>query len=498
MHSLALCSLPTFCHVCLQALTKRPESRPSAAQLFQHRWVQRHYQQLLAAQAQAQPAAATMSAAAAAAAVAAAAGLLHTPELRRTVSQPPSPSKSMPGGTAGGGAGNAVLTPAAAAAVLAPFLPLSQAKMAHKVRWRGSEHVVVVVSCCKPLPQSRCGVSALPSRALPLSGLLRWLDGAWLALQVRLLSAGRPPSSGKPARLRRRVSDPLARVLLQPPPAGAGAAELAVAAAAAAGVPPTTPPPAAAAPPACASDGAGSVAPAADVGDDAASGAAAPDCFEQPGTPGLKTTPLPRQRPVVQPRAPLGRTPFLLPLVSPGSSGTAVGTSAPADLQPVAAGVRGKTAAGRSRFAAAAENDEGAASAAAAMRASTETMLSSPGAALVGRASSLTSLCSRDGGSSSNLQVQERGASFTSAFGGSSGGNLPLQARASSFTSYGGGGSSGSLQLAARASSLTSFGGRSSGNLSSPGSKQLPGKPPAGEAGQQAGTAAELLQRLQL
>lgn len=73
MHSLALCSLPTFCHVCLQALTKRPESRPSAAQLFQHRWVQQHYQQLLAAQAQAQPAAATTSAAAAAAIAAAAA-----------------------------------------------------------------------------------------------------------------------------------------------------------------------------------------------------------------------------------------------------------------------------------------------------------------------------------------------------------------------------------------------------------------------------------------
>lgn len=107
-----------------QALTKRPDSRPSAAQLFQHPWVRGHYQQLAAEQ---QHLAQHRSAPALAAV--AAGGLAQTPELRRTVSQPPSPSKSMP--EAAGARGGA--TPAAVASALAPFLPLSQAKMAHKV-----------------------------------------------------------------------------------------------------------------------------------------------------------------------------------------------------------------------------------------------------------------------------------------------------------------------------------------------------------------------------
>jgi len=117
------CCLASLPRPCLpQALTKRAESRPSAAQLFQHPWVQSHYRQLLAEQAHPMAATAAMAAAA-----------THTPELRRTISQPPSPSKSMPGDAAGlpaSGAG----TPTAVAAALAPFLPLSQAKMAHKVR----------------------------------------------------------------------------------------------------------------------------------------------------------------------------------------------------------------------------------------------------------------------------------------------------------------------------------------------------------------------------
>ncbi len=110
----------------LQALTKRPESRPSAAQLFQHPWAQAHVRQLAVEQRQS----------AAAALVAAAGAAMGTPELRRTVSQPPSPSKSMPGalppGLAQGGEG--ARTPAAVASALAPFLPPSQAKQAHKVR----------------------------------------------------------------------------------------------------------------------------------------------------------------------------------------------------------------------------------------------------------------------------------------------------------------------------------------------------------------------------
>lgn len=124
----------------LQALTKRPESRPSAAQLFQHPWVQYCYQELQ--QELAQPASARLAAAPAsrmagppaAATAAPPASELLTPELRRTASQPPSPSKSLPDGVAaarGGTAGGA--TPSAVAAALAPFLPLSQAKMAHKV-----------------------------------------------------------------------------------------------------------------------------------------------------------------------------------------------------------------------------------------------------------------------------------------------------------------------------------------------------------------------------
>lgn len=112
-----------------QALTKRPEGRPSAAQLFQHPWVRAAYQQLAAEQV-----AQHSAAAAPGSSVMAAAAAAFTPELRRTVSQPPSPSKSMPGERAeraGGEEGAA--TPAAAASALAPFLPLSQAKMAHKV-----------------------------------------------------------------------------------------------------------------------------------------------------------------------------------------------------------------------------------------------------------------------------------------------------------------------------------------------------------------------------
>ncbi len=63
-----------------------------------------------------------------------AAAELLTPELRRTASQPPSPSKSLPDGMAAArGSGAACATPSAVAAALAPFLPLSQAKIAHKV-----------------------------------------------------------------------------------------------------------------------------------------------------------------------------------------------------------------------------------------------------------------------------------------------------------------------------------------------------------------------------
>lgn len=125
----------------MQALTKRPESRPSAAALFQHPWVCRAYRQLVAEQQQQH----SLSAAAAAAGAPA-----FTPELRRTVSQPPSPSKSMPGELAAAGWQGAAgaATPAAASA-LAPFLPLSQAKMAHKVGGRS-------VHCSEAPPACAC------------------------------------------------------------------------------------------------------------------------------------------------------------------------------------------------------------------------------------------------------------------------------------------------------------------------------------------------------
>lgn len=87
--------------------------------------MQAHYRQLAAEQRQS----------AAAAMVAAAGAAMCTPELRRTVSQPPSPSKSVPGmlplSLAQGSEGSR--TPTAVASALAPFLPPSQAKQAHKV-----------------------------------------------------------------------------------------------------------------------------------------------------------------------------------------------------------------------------------------------------------------------------------------------------------------------------------------------------------------------------
>ena len=89
--------------------------------------MQQHYRGLLAEQAQPLPVAA-----------ADVEGVAHTPELqlRRTASQPQSPSKSVPGGVARR-TGGAAVPPTAVAAALAPFLPLSQAKQAHRVRrWR--------------------------------------------------------------------------------------------------------------------------------------------------------------------------------------------------------------------------------------------------------------------------------------------------------------------------------------------------------------------------
>lgn len=191
--------------------------------------------------------------------------------------------------------------------------------------------------------------------------------------------------------------------------------------------------------------------------------------FETPGTPGLKTTPLPRQRPVpsAQQRGLLGRTPFLLSLSSPfrgGAAAAAGGGStaslAAAELQPLAVGLRSRAAAAtspapaqRSRFAA--ENDE-----TLLLRQSSES-LTSPGAAA--RSSSFTSLvASKD--PSSSLELAGRSNSFAS-FGGSSSSNLQVSARAGSFSSFGGG-SSSNLQLAARAGSFSSFGGGSSGSLS--------------------------------
>lgn len=413
-----------------QALTKRPESRPSAAQLFQHPWVQYCYQELQ--QELAQPASARLAAAPAsrmagppaAATAAPPASELLTPELRRTASQPPSPSKSLPDGVAaarGGTAGGA--TPSAVAAALAPFLPLSQAKMAHK---------------------------------------------------VRLLSPGRP-ASARAARPRRRVSDPLARTLLEPAPAAAhpattacGAVAAAVSGGAGAAALPATPQPAATPPP-CAGPGHFEEVPRPGQAEELV----APG-FETPGTPGLKTTPLPRQRPVppVQQRGLLGRTPFLLPFLNPGGRSSAaaapssIGSPATAELQPLAAGLRGRAGPAaaptqRSRFASA-ENDESQ-----SLRESTEApSLGSPAAQLDARPASFTSAFAGKGPSSS-LEVAARSNSFAS-FGGNSSGNLQLVARAGSFSSFGG--SSGNVQLAARAGSLSSLGGNSSASLPTVGS----------------------------
>lgn len=147
----------------LQALTKRPESRPSAAQLFQHPWAQAHVRQLAVEQRQS----------AAAALVAAAGAAMGTPELRRTVSQPPSPSKSMPGALPPGMAqgGEAARTPAAVASALAPFLPPSQAKQAHKVRlaWARASGSFAFWLCLFASLVSLCGgplsCSCLPAGA---------------------------------------------------------------------------------------------------------------------------------------------------------------------------------------------------------------------------------------------------------------------------------------------------------------------------------------------
>lgn len=362
-----LASLPPSPLLPAQALTKRPESRPSAAQLFQHPWVRSHYQRLVAEQQQQHAAVAAL----ATAGRTAAAAVAHTPELRRTVSQPPSPSKSVPGVRvpgAGSSASSGAATPTAAASALAPFLPLPQAKLAHK---------------------------------------------------VRLLSPGQPPSSGKAAGpRRRRVSDPVAR-LPALAPAEEVVATAAAAVAAAADVPPTTPPPAVL--PTAASDGAGAVAAAADLDDAAISSirGAAAAVYETPGTPGLHVTPLPRQRPVVQQRCgPLARSPFLLPL-TPGSAGSSMPVAEQQQQQAapgVPAGpVRRPAAPAKSRFAA--ENAEPAASSPAVDPGS----LSSPGT-LAARASSFTGALAKDA-SSGSLQLAARAASFTS-FGRSSSSNI--------------------------------------------------------------------------
>lgn len=252
--------------------------------------------------------------------------------------------------------------------------------------------------------------------------------------------------------------------------------------------------------------------------------------FETPGTPGLKTTPLPRQRPVppVQQRGLLGRTPFLLPFLNPGGRSSAaaapssIGSPATAELQPLAAGLRGRAGPAaaptqRSRFASA-ENDESQ-----SLRESTEApSLGSPAAQLDARPASFTSAFAGKGPSSS-LEVAARSNSFAS-FGGNSSGNLQVRlcmaadvllrtaggrscgllrsaffgreagrhaspsgcqalcsvpastppavaqlvARAGSFSSFGG--SSGNVQLAARAGSLSSLGGNSSASLPTVGS----------------------------
>lgn len=227
---------------------------------------------------------------------------------------------------------------------------------------------------------------------------------------------------------------------MAPTPAEKVAAAAAAASAAApTDAPPSTPPPAA--PPAAASDGAGAVAAAADEHDAASSTANVAQAWETPGTPGVQVTPLPRQRPVVQPRVgPLGHSPFMH-LSTPGGASAPPAAAAAAEAaanvpaaQPAAAPPRKSAAPGRSRFAAAVENDEAAAI--AALRASVErSALSSPGAPQA-RSTSFTTLAKREG-SSSSLHVAARAASFTSFAGGSSG-NLQLAARAASFTSFGG------------------------------------------------------------
>ena len=182
--------------------------------------------------------------------------------------------------------------------------------------------------------------------------------------------------------------------------------------------------------------------------------------FETPGTPGVQVTPLPRQRPVVVPPprfGPLGRGAFSLPQLStPGASSAAAAAAGEAAPQPAGGPLRRAAAAGRSRFAAAAENDE--ATAVAVLRQSTEAMaasgLSSPGL-LQARSGSVASLvAARQEGSSGDLAVCARAASFSS-FRSPSGGNLSLQvaARASSFTSFGGSSSNLSNIMGSRPSS---------------------------------------------
>ena len=295
-------------------------------------------------------------------------------------------------------------------------------------------------------------------------------------MQVRLLSPGRPPNSARAVQPRRRVSEPFGRVRAAPAAeaeavaaaalVAATATDSAAAAAAEAAVPegpPTTPLQAGLQ--CAASDGTGAVAAAAELADDVDSHAAR--SFETPGTPGLKTTPLPRQRPVppAQQRGLLGRMPFLLPQ-TPGSAGASTGSLAAAELQPLAGGLRCKVAAPpvRSRFAAAAdrENDEGAAS----LRSSVDAGSSQLGSPLVpSRSASLTSFA-KDG-SAAAQDLAGRSNSFAS-FGGNSSGNLQLAARAGSFSSFGGGGSSGSLSgvAAGRAGSSSPVGkGRSRQHL---------------------------------
>jgi hypothetical protein len=135
---------------------------------------------------------------------------------------------------------------------------------------------------------------------------------------------------------------------------------------------------------------------------------------------------------MLQQRGPLGRTPFLLTALATPGGGSSSGGSGIGEMQPLAAGGR-KAAPMRSRFAAAAENDEahsmavpaGTAPAALALRMSGEGLvLSSP--SLPSRAHSFTSLGGARGGGSSSASspsLHSRAQSFTS-FGGSSSSNL--------------------------------------------------------------------------